>query len=130
MTLDPIADQGYVYLDDSDAMGTTGTLRYNQLMTGQLALTGVIVQKNAQPTTAVLWPAHAAVVYTIASEGSTDGLYINASLPFTGLLPPPPSGPDAGTPEASVDLTPANDTAGADATPIEVPGADGGAPGG
>jgi hypothetical protein len=48
------------------------------------------VQTRADPVFAPLLPALPAVVYTVNAGGNTDGLYINAALPFA-------TGTDGGT---------------------------------
>ena len=113
ITFDAVGDQGYVYEDEGSNTDPEGTLRFNQLVNGLLGTTGKIVQTRAFTTTAVLWPSHAALLYSINVNNSTDGLYINGTLPFTGTQPPP--GFDGG-----VDMTPGDVAASVDAT-AEVP---------
>jgi hypothetical protein len=81
LTWIPIADQGYVYLDDSPD-GVDGTLRASKAASGALPM-GTSIQTRATPLFAPLPPALPAVVYTVNANSSADGLYINASLPFT-----------------------------------------------
>ncbi|HEX3695576.1 MAG TPA: hypothetical protein VH374_09300 [Polyangia bacterium] len=107
VTFDAVGDQGYVYEDDGDATLPIGTLRYNQIVNGVLSATGAQVQTNASATVSLLWPAHSAVVYSINANNATDGVYVNAMLPFTETVPPP--GADGGT-ETGTD-SPAADTA-------------------
>jgi hypothetical protein len=99
VTFDAVGDQGYVYEDDGDATLPVGTLRFNQIVNGVLSATGTLVQTNASATASTLWPAHSAVVYSINANNTTDGIYINSTLPFTGTMPPPGAdgGPEAGT---------------------------------
>ncbi|HVR64465.1 MAG TPA: hypothetical protein VMU50_21340, partial [Polyangia bacterium] len=130
-TFSAVGDQGYVYEDESSATAAEATLRFNQVVAGMLKTKGTVVQTQAYPTAAVLWPAHAAVVFSVATNGSTDGLYVNATLPFTGLTPPPgfiPAPTDGGASEggaaveAGPDLPPAID-AGTPETPADDSGA-------
>jgi hypothetical protein len=113
VTFDPVGDQGYVYEDEGSDTTPEGTLRFNQLVDGQLGARGTVVQQRAFSTAALLWPAHAAVVYSINADGTTDGLYINAKLPFVGTMPPPGSNLDAAV-EAATDTGAGGGSDGAD----------------
>jgi hypothetical protein len=57
------------------------TLRYSSFTGAALPATGTVVQEQAGATFAVVPPAKA-VVYSVGVGGSTDGLYVNANLPF------------------------------------------------
>jgi hypothetical protein len=102
----PIASEGYVYLDELslDQTLNEATLRYAKLDQGMLPAKGTAIQTRAQFRYATLLPTLPAVVYEVSSGAGTDGLYINASLPFTTspIVPPPDGGaPDATTPDAT-----------------------------
>jgi hypothetical protein len=104
----PIASEGYVYLDELslDPDLNEATLRYAKLDQGMLPAKGTQIQTRAQFRYATLLPTLPAVVYEVSSGAGTDGLYINASLPFTTtpVVPPPDGGaPDATTPDAQPD---------------------------
>lgn len=111
----PVKDQGLVYGDDVfiDDLGNVGdvTLRYASLTGGALPATGSEIQQRANPTFGLLLPYLSAVVYTINTGGSTDGIYLRGDLPFvaTPAPPPPLQHPDAGA-----DPTDANAVSGAD----------------
>jgi hypothetical protein len=114
----PVGSEGYVYLDELslDQTLNEATLRYAKLDNGMLPAKGTSIQTRAQFRYATLLPTLPAVVYEVSSNAGTDGLYINASLPFTTtpVVPPPDGGtPDATTPDAQPDA-PAPD-AGTDA---------------
>jgi hypothetical protein len=87
-------DQGFVYLDDASATVDEATLRFGVASAGKLPSPGTAVQARAASVYAPLLPALAAVVYTVGTGTAADGLYINATLPFTAT--PPAPGPDAG----------------------------------
>jgi hypothetical protein len=76
----------------------------------------MVVQARAGLQYAPVTPALDAVLYTITSNTSVDGLYLYAKLPFTTVPTVPP--PDAGT---GTDAT-----APTDATASEAGAADGG----
>jgi hypothetical protein len=97
----PIASEGYVYLDELslDQTLNEATLRYAKLDNGTLPAKGTLIQTRAQFRYATLLPTLPAVVYEVSSNAGSDGLYINASLPFTTTPVVPP--PDAGTPDAT-----------------------------
>jgi hypothetical protein len=80
-----IGDEGLVYLDDVNPDPTIdeATLRYGKITGGLLPATGTVVQLRAGLSFSALLPALDAVVYTISTHTSADGLYLNASLPFT-----------------------------------------------
>jgi hypothetical protein len=127
----PIGSEGYVFLDelflDPDRPDINeATLRYSKLDNGALPARGTSIQTRAQFTYAPLLPTLAAVVYEVKAGTSADGLYINASLPFTTkpVVPPPDGGapdvivtPEAGT-DAGVEAGDAQDA------PAEVGGVD------
>jgi hypothetical protein len=90
-----VGTEGLVYLDEvnPDPAIDEATLRYGKITSGLLPATGTVVQQRAGLSFSALLPALDAVVYTIATHTSADGLYINATLPFTVTT----SVPDAGT---------------------------------
>jgi hypothetical protein len=92
----PVGDEGLVYLDEinADPAVNEATLRYGKITQGVLPATGTVVQTRAGLSFSVLLPALDAVVYTISTNTSADGLYVNPTLPFTVTT----SVPDAGTP--------------------------------
>jgi hypothetical protein len=77
----PIAGEGYVYGDNSPDFSDM-TLRYAKLSGAALPM-GTSIQTHANLVFAPLLPALSAVVYTVNASSNVDGLYINASLPFT-----------------------------------------------
>jgi hypothetical protein len=93
----PIAAEGLVYLDEinSDPAINEATLRYGKISQGLLPAVGTVVQERAGLSFSTLLPALDAVVYTVTTHTSVDGLYINTMLPFTVTTSVPP---DAGTP--------------------------------
>jgi hypothetical protein len=127
----PIGDEGLVFLDTL-APGSTvneATLRYAKVQSGALPVPGTVIQERAGLAYATLLPTLPAVVYTITSNTSVDGLYINATLPFTvtAATPPPDGGTDATggsdtsndggtTTEAGAPETGGGDTADSDAS--------------
>lgn len=131
----PINDEGYVFLDELalDPSVNEATLRYALIKDGMLPAAGTKIQTRSQFVYAPLLPTLSAVVYNVRSGNKdTDGLYINASLPFktTPVVPPPdggtpdvPANTDAGTPgtdapvEAAADAGGGTDAAVADADP-------------
>jgi hypothetical protein len=103
--LAPIGDEGLVYLDtvDPDPNIFEATLRYGKIANGTLPATGTVIQARAGLQFSALLPSLASVVYTMTTNTSVDGLYINSPLPFTVTAPVPDGGtgvPDAGTSEA------------------------------
>jgi len=115
-----IGDEGLVYLDtlNPNQNVSEATLRYGKVQGGALPVPGTVIQERAGLSYATLLPALPAVIYIITTNTSADGLYINASLPFT-VTPPPDGGtetdatsgsdsgpaaeagaPEAGAPEA------------------------------
>jgi hypothetical protein len=91
-----VGDEGLVYLDtlDPDPALNEATLRYGKVQQGVLPATGTVIQLRSGLSFSTLLPALDAVVYTITTNTSADGLYINTALPFTVTT----SVPDAGTP--------------------------------
>jgi hypothetical protein len=89
-------DEGLVYLDDvnSDPTIDEASLRYGKIAGGLLPSPGTVVQPRAGLAFSALLPALDAVVYTISTHTAADGLYVNATLPFTVTAPVP----DGGTP--------------------------------
>jgi len=87
-----VGEQGYVY-GDQTVDGTDMTLEY-AVASGGVLSAGTVVQTRADTTFSVLAPALPAVVYTVnANSGASgDGLYINATLPFTTTAPPADAG--------------------------------------
>jgi hypothetical protein len=79
------ADQGLVYLDtfNPDPSIFEATLRDAKVTDGKFPASGTIIQDRAGLQFAVLVPALPAVVYLITANGTTDGLYINSTLPFS-----------------------------------------------
>jgi hypothetical protein len=77
-----VADQGIIYLDDPDPAADEATLRYARIMDGAL-VTGTQLQTRAESVFAPLLPAISAVLYTVVTGTEADGLYVNATLPFT-----------------------------------------------
>jgi hypothetical protein len=88
----PVMDQGLVYLDDSDPAADESTLRYAPIGEGTPGM-GTQLQTRAASVFAVLLPALPAVVYTVGAHTPSDGLYINAALPFTAASAPPAPSP-------------------------------------
>jgi hypothetical protein len=88
-TLAPVAgqasDEGYVYLDDvnPDPNVFEATLRYAKVANGALPATGTSIQARAGLVYAPLLPSLPAVLYVVTTSGPGDGLYLNATLPFT-----------------------------------------------
>ncbi len=124
-----IGSEGYVFLDELslDPDLNEATLRYSKLENGALPSAGTKIQTRAQFTYAALLPTLAAVVYNVSSGQGGDGLYINASLPFTttpvvpspdGGAPDVPAATDGGTPGADAPLDLAADT-GTDAPGVD-----------
>ena len=125
----PIGDEGLVYLDtlSADPAVNEATLRYAKLENGALPAQGTVVQARAGLSYATLLPTLSAVVYTITSNTSADGLYINSTLPFTTSIPQPPDGGtdttgagdggDTAVPEAGGDTAATGDTESIDAAP-------------
>jgi hypothetical protein len=95
-----IGDEGLVFLDnvDPDPAIFEATLRYSKF---PLPATGTVVQQRAGLEYSALLPSLSAVVYVITSNTSADGIYLNATLPFTVTATPPPpvdgGMPDTGT---------------------------------
>jgi hypothetical protein len=92
----PVSDEGYVFLDTINPDGSDeATLRYAKVASGALPATGTVVQTLVASVFAPLLPTLPAVVYTVGTRTSADGLYINATLPFTTMpvVPPPDAGP-------------------------------------
>jgi hypothetical protein len=120
----PIADEGYVYLDDLSPDANEATLRFAQIKDGLLPAMGTQVQTRAAFVFSSLLPTLPAVIYTVATTTPADGLYINAKLPFTATpaVPPPDAGAtagdggdaapvsDGGVPETGASETGASDT--------------------
>jgi hypothetical protein len=92
----PAGDEGLVYLDDVNPNPAIdeATLRYGKITGGVLPSPGNVVQLRSGLAFSAMLPALDAVVYTISTHTSADGLYINATLPFTVTT----SVPDGGTP--------------------------------
>jgi hypothetical protein len=90
-----IGDEGLVYLDtlNPDPAVNEATLRYGKIQQGLLPSPGNVVQTRAGLSFSTLLPALNAVVYTITTSTSADGLYVNATLPFSITT----SVPDGGT---------------------------------
>jgi hypothetical protein len=86
LTAAAVGDEGYVY-GDQTTDGSDMTLQYASLTGGALPA-GTMIQTRAYPVFAVLPPALPAVVYSVYVQGDQDGLYINASLPFTAAAIP------------------------------------------
>ena len=113
-----IGDEGLVYLDtlDPDPAVNEATLRYGKIAQGTLPPLGTPVQVRAGLSFATLLPALDAVVYTITTSTSADGLYVNATLPFTVTTSVPDAGtaiPEAGPTDAGATETGGGDDAGA-----------------
>jgi hypothetical protein len=85
----PVSDQGYIYLDDTDASADESTLRYAQVTGGALVAPGAPIQTRAASVFAPLLPALSAVMYTVGTMTSADGLYINTALPFAASAAAP-----------------------------------------
>jgi hypothetical protein len=121
-----IGDEGFVYLDtlSPDQNVDEATLRYGKVANGVLPFPGTTIQTRAALGFATLMPSLPAVVYTVETGTTgTDGLYVNATLPFsaTGVTPT-----DGGTtPDATVDAT-VDMTTGPDATSSDVGANEGG----
>jgi hypothetical protein len=93
----PVSDEGFVYEDEFNEDGLDeATLRYSKVANMVLPTPGVLVQTRAASPYAPLLPTLDAVMYTVATKTSADGLYINTKLPFTTTPIVPP--PDGGTP--------------------------------
>jgi hypothetical protein len=121
----PIADEGLVYLDtlNPDPAINEATLRYGKIQQGLLPSPGNVIQTRAGLAYSTLLPALNAVVYTITTDTSVDGLYINATLPFTITTSAPDAGTtmnDAGTSDSG------GGTGGGDGSAPEAGGSDGG----
>jgi len=97
----PIGDEGLVFLDtlSPDSTVNEASLRYAKATNAVLPSAGTVVQARAGLEYATLLPALPAVVYTITSNTSADGLYVNGTLPFmvTPTVPPPDGGTDTGS---------------------------------
>jgi hypothetical protein len=93
-----IGDEGIVFLDtiNPDPAVNEATLRYAKITQATLPAVGTVVQTRAGLNYATLLPSLPAVLYLITSNTSADGLYLNATLPFTVTAPVPT---DGGTPE-------------------------------
>ena len=91
----PASDQGYVYLDQvvvlSDGVTQVGNVNYNKVSGGVLP-SGTLVGTQAAAVFAPLLPTLPAVVYSVAVGSPVDGLYINATLPFSSRAVVPPDG--------------------------------------
>jgi hypothetical protein len=97
----PVSDEGLVYEDEFNQDGLDeATLRQNKVTNMALQSSGTVLQKRAASPYAPLLPTLNAVVYTIATHTSADGLYVNTKLSFTTtpVVPPPDGGPEAGSP--------------------------------
>jgi hypothetical protein len=96
-----IGDEGLVYLDDinPDPAINEASLRYGKIAQGVLPSPGMVIQSRAGLAFSALLPALDAVVYTIDTGTAVDGLYVNATLPFTVTT----SVPDAGTTTMTTD---------------------------
>jgi hypothetical protein len=116
----PIGDEGLVYVDSfSDTSVSEATLRFGVVdKNGQLPAPGVVVQARSGLEYAPLAPALDAVLYTITSNTSVDGLYLNTKLQFTTVPTV-----DAGT---GTDATTTTD-AGSDAAASDAGATEGGA---
>jgi hypothetical protein len=114
----PIADEGFVYLDTLSPTADEATLRYGKVTDGLLPATGTPIQTRAALSFATLLPSLPAVVYTVATGTTSDGLYVNATLPFSTTTVTP----DGGTPDAAADATP--DTTDAATTGPDATGSD------
>jgi hypothetical protein len=98
----PVGDEGLVYLDaiNNDPNIDEATLRFGKVTAaGVLPNPGTVIQARAGLTFATLLPSLSAVVYVVTSKTSADGLYINATLPFTVTAP----STDGGAPDVGVD---------------------------
>jgi hypothetical protein len=124
----PIADEGFVYLDtlSPDPSLNEATLRYGKVSGGLLPPTGTPIQTRAALNFATLLPSISAVVYTVAT-GTTgaDGLYVNATLPFSTTAGTPTDGGTA-EPDGPTDTTTGSDATGADVGATEGGPADAG----
>jgi hypothetical protein len=81
----PAGDAAYVYADEVDEAASEATLRYARVVNGALSPVAQI-QTRAAPVFAPLAPALPAVMYTVATGTSADGLYAYVD----------PAPPDAG----------------------------------
>jgi hypothetical protein len=83
--IEPVGDEGYVFLDDvaPDPSVNEATLRYAKVANGLLPVQGTTLQMRAGLSFAVLLPTLPAVAYIVTTGGPGDGLYVNATLPFT-----------------------------------------------
>jgi hypothetical protein len=81
----PVADEGYVFLDTlaPDPNVNEATLRYAKVANGALPPLGTPIQVRAGLAFATLLPSLPGVIYTVSTGGAGDGLYVNATLPFT-----------------------------------------------
>jgi hypothetical protein len=118
----PIGDEGLVYLDtlNPDPAVNEATLRYGKIQQGLLPSPGNVIQNRAGLAYSTLLPALNAVVYTITTDTSADGLYVNATLPFAITT----SVPDAGT--TTTDAGTSDSGGGADGGAPETGGSDSG----
>ena len=84
-SLTPVGDEGYVFLDtlSPDPSINEATLRYAKVANGALPALGTPIQARAGLAFATLLPSLPAVAYTVNTGASGDGLYVNATLPFT-----------------------------------------------
>jgi hypothetical protein len=132
----PIADEGFVYLDtlDPDPNVNEATLRYGKVAAGLLPATGTVIQTRAALNFATLLPAISVVVYTVET-GTTgsDGLYVNATLPFSSTTVTSTDGgtttdaPTDTTTDTTTDTAPGPDAPASDAGTNEVGASDAGA---
>jgi hypothetical protein len=101
-----IADEGLVFLDtlNPDPAINEATLRYAKIQNGALPAAGTVVQARAGLEFSTLLPALPAVVYTITSNTSADGLYVNAMLPFAVTTSVPDGGTDTGSGDVGADV--------------------------
>jgi hypothetical protein len=119
----PVGNEGLVYLDaiNSDPTVDEATLRFGKVTTaGVLPNPGTVIQERAGLTFATLLPSLSAVVYVVTSKTSADGLYINATLPFTVTTPSATDGgaqADTGTPVPEAGSGDASDGGAGDADP-------------
>jgi hypothetical protein len=128
----PIGDEGLVYLDtlSPDSTINEATLRYAKLQSGALPAQGTVVQARAGLSYSTLLPTLPAVVYTITSNTSADGLYINSTLPFTTSTSQPPDGGTDATGTGDGGDTAATETGGGDTAATETGGSVDAAPDG